>query len=181
MKVIAVTGSPEKTGYTNTLINAFCDSARQAGHEIVHYDVNAMYLRGCQSCKACKKADLTYCVIKDDLRPYWQDLQQAGALIVGAPNYASNVCGPMITYMNRHYCLIGEDLQVRHPLPIKLIGVFSQGRPDASTYRDVYTWYLSDFERRGMTLIDLLIHTGYEPLTPDHPLMQRACELGKIL
>ena len=89
-----------------------------------------MHLRGCQNCRACKKADLGYCVIQDDLRPYWDDLKDAGALILGAPNYASNVCGPMITYMNRHYCLIGEDLMVRHPLDIKLIAIFSQGLPD---------------------------------------------------
>ncbi len=181
MKVIAVTGSPEQNGYTNTLVNTFLEGAKEAGHETIRYDVNAMRLLGCQSCKACKRADLRYCVVKDDLRPYWDDLKDAGALIVSAPNYASSVCGPMVTFMNRHYCLIGEDLKVRHPLNTKLIGVFSQGRPDRTAYEDTYAWYLADFERRGMTLLDTLIHTGYEELTPSHPLMKRAYELGKTL
>ena len=90
-----------------------------------------MRVRGCQGCRACKQKGID-CVVKDDLTPYWEDLHTCDALLVSSPNYASTVTGPMITYMNRHYCLLDENWQPRIKPGIKLIGVFAQGAQGCS-------------------------------------------------
>ena len=129
MKVLAVIGSPHFDGPGARLTMQAVRGAKDAGHEVTVYRVNEMDIRGCQGCNACKNASID-CVLKDDLAPYWKALHEADALIVSAPNYAANVCGPMITYMNRHYCLLDRDWRPRIHPGIRLIGIFTQGDAD---------------------------------------------------
>lgn len=180
MQVIAVLGSPHQEGPSSTLAREVLRGAQDAGHEVVVYEINEMHVRGCQGCRTCKE-DNVDCIVEDDLQPYWAELHSAGALVVSAPNYASQVCGPMITYMNRHYCLLDKDWKVRIHPGIKLVGVFSQGRPDPEAYLPVYNWYLGDFQNRDMELVDTIVHTRALSFEPGSPLMERAYRVGRSL
>jgi multimeric flavodoxin WrbA len=180
MKVVGVLGSPRPHGFSSTLAREVLRGAADAGHQVVIYEINKMTVRGCQGCRHCKENDVD-CIMQDDLKPYWTDLHESGALLVSSPNYASQVCGPMITFMNRHYCLLDKAWNVRVHPGIKLIGVFSQGNANPETYRAQYNWYLGDFQNRDMALVDTLIHTGRRPLSPECELMRRAYHIGANL
>jgi multimeric flavodoxin WrbA len=180
MRVVAVLGSPREESFSSTLAREVLRGAADAGHKVTIYKVNKMDVKGCQGCRACKDHNVD-CILQDDLQPYWKDLHESGALVVSSPNYASQVCGPMITYMNRHYCLLDADWKVRVHAGIKLVGVFSQGNGNPETYRAQYEWYLGDFQNRDMVLVDTLIHTSRQALTADHELMCRAYSVGKNL
>lgn len=180
MKVVAIYGSPHEDGPSAVLAREVVRGAKDAGHEVVEYFINKMNLQGCQACGTCKK-DKVDCILQDDLQPYWKELHECGALIVSAPNYCSQVCGPMITYMNRHYCLITADGVRVHP-GIKLIGVFSQGageRYDAA--EAAYDWFLGDFQNRDMVLHAKIVHTGNMTLESGTGTMKQAYEAGKSL
>ena len=180
MKVVAVLGSPREDSFSSALAREVLRGALDAGHEVVTYEINKMNVRGCQGCRYCKEHN-TDCIVPDDLEPYWKDLLTSGALVVSSPNYASQVCGPMITFMNRHYCLLDKDWKVRVHPGIKVVGVFSQGNGNPEAYLTQYNWYLGDFQNRDMVLVDTLIHAGRHPLTPDGELMRRAYHTGKNL
>ncbi len=175
MLVLAVKGSPREKGKTNELIDEMIKGAKAAGHEVKVYNVGNLALQGCQSCYACKET-VTDCVIDDELRQYFHDLHDAGALIVGAPNYASGVCGQMVSFMNRHYCLVDEPRNVHVPAGIKVVGIFSQGQADREMYMEMYKWFMSDFQRRHMELLDIIVAAGREPLTDGE--LKKAYELG---
>lgn len=180
MNVIAIKGSPRRQGDTNVLIDEIIRGARDAGHSVTEYVLQSMNLKGCQACYACKVPGTPGCdcVLPDDLRPYWKQLHEADALILGAPIYAGSICGPMISYMNRHYCLLDEKRNVRVKPGIRVIGVFAQGQSDPDQYLDRIDWYLSDFERRNMVVRDKIIKTGRAPVAGDVELMRRAYEDG---
>lgn len=180
MKVIAIKGSPRRTGDSNVLIDEILRGAKDAGHTVSEYFLQGMELKGCQACYACKQPDTPGCdcVISDGLKPYWAELHEADALILGAPIYAGSICGPMISYMNRHYCLLDKEWTVRIKPGIRVIGVFAQGQSDPDAYLDRIDWFLSDFERRNMIVRDKIIKTGREPVKNDAALMQRAYEDG---
>lgn len=182
MKVIVVTGSPRKESISTRIARRIAQGAQENGHEIVYYDINNLNVRGCQSCYVCKNTG-SDCVLKDDLLPYWKDLHECGALIVAAPNYASNVCGPMLTYMNRHYCLLDKQWNTKlEPGKIKLIGVFAQGRADSYDVAEKnYDWYLGDFLNRKMVLVEKIVATSTTDMTEDGAMLQHAYELGKAL
>jgi len=182
MKIIAVKGSPRRKGDTNVLIDALLSGAKEAGHEVKEYFLQDMNLKGCQACYACKQPGPGgNCVLRDDLLPYWDDLMEADALVLGAPIYAGSICGPMISYMNRHYCLLDKDWNVRVKPGIQVVGVFGQGVADPAEYRDRIDWFLSDFERRNMVVVDRIIKTGRTPAAEDEALLRRAYETGLYL
>lgn len=180
MKVIAVLGSPNEHGFSSTLAKEVLRGAGDAGHNVVIYEVNKMNLKGCQGCRYCKNNGVD-CIIHDDLDPYWKDLHECGALLVSSPNYCSQISGPMITYMNRHFCLIDKKEKPRIHPGIKLIGVFSQGSENKDLYKAQYNWFLGDFQNRDMVLTETLIHLNYQQLTPDCELMLRAYKTGYTL
>ena len=178
MKVVAMLGSPHVNGVSSTVARRLLEGARVAGHEVVVYELNAMNVRGCQGCRYCKDKGVD-CRLDDDLEPYWKDLHECGALVVSAPNYCSQVCGPMITFMNRHYCLIDRERKPRIHPGIKLVGVFSQGGPTVNeTSQRNYQWYLKDFQNRGMALVDMLVAIGGMSLDDDSPMMEKAYAVG---
>ncbi|MDF1513125.1 MAG: flavodoxin family protein [Anaerolineae bacterium] len=180
MKVVAVLGSPREDGFSSTLVREVLRGATDAGHYVTIYQINKMDVKGCQACRYCKENNVD-CIVQDDLKRYWKDLHESGALVVSSPNYASQVCGPMITFMNRHYCLLDKDWKVRVHSGIKLVGVFSQGKNNSEAYLAQYNWYLGDFQNRDMVLVDTLIHTSRQPLTPECELMHRAYNIGRNL
>ena len=177
MLVLAVKGSPRANGKTSRFIDEFLRGAKEAGHETKVYNVGNMAIKGCQSCYACKER-ITDCVIEDELRDYFASLHQAGALIVGAPNYASGVCGQMVSFMNRHYCVIDEARNVHIPSGIKVVGVFAQGQKDREKYMENYRSFMSDFERRNMQLIDIIVTTSGDN---EEEFLTKAYEMGRNL
>ena len=180
MKVVAVFGSPHENSASARIARKVLEGAKAAGHEIVEYHLNVMNLRGCQACGVCKREKVD-CIQPDDLKPYWQDLHECGALVLAAPNYCSQVCGPMITYMNRHYCLITAEGVRVHP-GIKLVGVFSQGAKERyESAEKAYDWFLHDFQNRDMVLHAKIVHTGADPLDADSHILRQAYEAGNTL
>ena len=180
MNVLAVTGSPRPESFSASLTEEFLRGARDAGHQTKLYRLNDLSFKGCQACGACKR-EPTDCVYEDDLRPYWHDLHEADALALSAPIYAGNVCGPMISFMNRHYCLLDADWNVRLHPGVRLFGFFSQGREDTSAYLNKYREYLADFENRKMVLEDILIVSARGGAENLAVVKKKAYQLGNSL
>ena len=180
MKVVCVLASPHPGSNSSKIALQVAQAAKDNGNEVVTYHLNDMNFKGCQACRYCKEND-SYCIVEDDLMPYWKDLDEAGALIIAIPNYAGHPTGPSITFMNRHYCLIDADHKPRIHPGIKVVGVFSQGNGNTETYEEAYKWYLADFERREMELVDTIIHSAREELDEASETMRRAYAAGKQL
>lgn len=181
MKVVAVIGSPRENGASVKVVNQMITGAKEAGHEVVVYDVNKMNIHGCMACGYCR-ANNADCIQNDDMKQYFDDLHSCGALIVSAPNYYAQVAGPMITFMNRHYCMTTADKKTRLTPGIKLVGVFSQGAPEKfGKYDETYKWYLSTFLAKEMKLEGMFVIGGDSDLSPEGKIMTDAYETGKNL
>ena len=64
MKIVILQGSPNKAGSTSILTEAFTEGAREAGHEVVRFDLADLSIRPCTGCVACGYEGP--CVQKDD-------------------------------------------------------------------------------------------------------------------
>ncbi len=181
MKVIAVLGSPRTKGISAKVTNRILDGAVDAGHEVLVYEIDRIKVQGCCGCGYCKRKN-SDCCIRDDLKGYWRNLHKAGALIVSAPNYFSQVCGPMLTFMNRHYCLTNKDHTSRLQNDVKLVGVFSQGMPKPYEAAEKnYRWYLECLSAQSMQIIDSLTCSAGMPPEEMQALLDKAYEIGKNL
>lgn len=149
MKIIAVKGSARDTGISNVLIDELIRGAEKAGHEVKVYNVGNMKLFGCHGCEVCRKTG-SFCIRDDELKPYWSDLAEAGALILGAPIYMGQPDGQMMSFMNRHYCLKNADRSLKLTDGKKLVTVYSQGAPqDYSKYLSAQKNYINVFTGNG--------------------------------
>jgi multimeric flavodoxin WrbA len=102
MKIIAINGSPRKTGNTATLLQKAMDGAtsQKAETELIH--LYSLRYCGCVSCFSCKKKGGPYvCAIQDDLTPILERLKTADSIIFGSPIYFMTISSGMSSFLER--------------------------------------------------------------------------------
>ena len=92
-KIVAVNAGPRKGWNTDTLITKAEEGARSAGAEIERFDLFRLErYTGCISCFGCKKEKFKgRCICKDGLTPVLDAIREADGLIIGSPNYLSDM------------------------------------------------------------------------------------------
>lgn len=103
-KVIAINGSPRKSGNTSILLKKVLEGARSQGAEIELINLIDLKYQGCISCFACKRKGTEYigkCAIKDDLAPVLEKAMEADAIVLGSPIYVGDVTGMMRLFIER--------------------------------------------------------------------------------
>lgn len=104
MKVLAFNGSPRKSWNTATLLKHALEGAASQGAEteLIHlYDLS---YKGCISCFSCKlKEGKSYgkCAVNDDLKPIFQKIEEADAIIIGSPIYFGMTTGETRSFLER--------------------------------------------------------------------------------
>ncbi len=180
MKITAVLGSGREDSRSNRVARQVIAGARSAGHEVKIYELGGVPLIGCEGCGRCRR-DQTDCVLQDVLTPYWQDLRESEVLIAAAPNYNSQPCGTMITFLNRHYCLLTADKRPRLDHDVRLISIFAQGAENKKLYESNYRWYTGCFATKRIVDTDMLVIGGDTDLSEDGSAMKGAFQLGAKL
>lgn len=180
MKLVAVLGSARNNSVSNKIARKVIEGAEAKSFQTAVYHVNDMSIKGCRGCGACRKNG-TDCIIQDDMQQYYKELRECDVLLVASPNYYSQITGPMITFLNRHYCMTGADANSRLGSGKKIVGIFAQGAPqEMKRYEENYDWYLSCFQRH-MELAGKIVAGGNSDLSAGGKIMTEAYELGKTL
>ena len=148
MKIVAVNGSPRKGWNTDMLIDEAIKGAESKGAEVQKFDLYKLEkFTGCISCFGCKrKAHEGECVVKDGLKPVLDAIKEAEALIMGAPNYFSDLCAefklfyerlvfPYLTYNKENVCCN------KRKIPVLLI--MTSNAPDTA-YAGLLDHYRND-------------------------------------
>lgn len=103
-KIIAINGSPRKTGNTAILLQKVFEGAASKGAqtEIINlYDLN---YKGCISCFSCKLKNEKHwgkCAMKDELSPVLNKVMESDAVVLGAPIYFGDITGEMRSFLER--------------------------------------------------------------------------------
>jgi len=92
-KIIAINASPRTTWNTATLVREAARGAENAGAEVEVIDLYKLEkFTGCISCFGCKLApNQGKCIYRDGLHPVLEKIRQADGLILGTPNYLSDI------------------------------------------------------------------------------------------
>lgn len=128
MKIIAVNAGPRKGWNTDTLINEAARGAESTGAEVEKFDLFRLErYTGCISCFGCKKERFKgHCVRRDGLTPVLDAIREADGLIIGSPNYLSDLTASFHALYER---LIFQNLTYNketpccndRPIPVLLI------------------------------------------------------------
>lgn len=105
MKIIALNGSPRRTGNTATLLHKALEGAAAAGADTECIDLYTLKYKGCISCFSCKRKDKEHgiCAVKDDLAPVLEKVKQADAVLFGSPIYFMNLTSGLQAFLERFF------------------------------------------------------------------------------
>ena len=92
-RIVVVNAGPRKGWNTDTLLTEAAKGAEEAGAEIQRFDLYKLEkFTGCISCFGCKKEkNKGHCVVHDGLTPVLDAIREADGLIIGSPNYLSDL------------------------------------------------------------------------------------------
>jgi len=150
-KIVVVNAGPRKGWNTDTLLTEAAKGAESAGAEIVRFDLFRLErYTGCISCFGCKKEKFKgHCICKDGLAPVLDAIREADGLIIGSPNYLSELTASFRALYER---LIFQNLTYNletpccneHPIPVLFI--MTSGAPD-TMYLDMVHNYQQTLSR----------------------------------
>ena len=151
MKIIAVNAGPRVGWNTDTLINEAIKGAESAGASVEKFDLFRLErYTGCISCFGCKKDKFKgQCICRDGLKPVLDAIRSADGLIIGSPNYLSELTASFRALYER---LIFQNLTYNkdtpccneHPIPVLLI--MTSNAPD-TYFTDMMENYRQTFCR----------------------------------
>lgn len=136
-KVVIVNAGPRKGWNTDSLLREAARGAEENGAEIVRFDLFSLErYTGCISCFGCKKEKFKgHCMCKDGLTPVLDAIREADGLIIGSPNYLSNMTASFRALYER---LVFQNLTYNrenpccneHKIPVLLI--MTSNAPDTA-------------------------------------------------
>ena len=150
-KIIAVNAGPRKGWNTDTLITEAARGAESVGAAVERFDLFRLErYTGCISCFGCKKEKFKgHCVCRDGLTPVLDAIRQADGLIIGSPNYLSELTASFRALYER---LIFQNLtyQAEAPCcnerPIPVLLIMTSNAPD-TLYLDLLRGYQQTLSR----------------------------------
>lgn len=127
-RIIAVNAGPRNGWNTDTLIEEAAKGAESVGAQVERFDLFRLEkYTGCISCFGCKKEkNKGHCVCRDGLMPVLDAIRESDGLIIGSPNYLSELTASFRALYER---LIFQNLTYNmetpcyneHPIPVLLI------------------------------------------------------------
>ena len=149
--IVVVNAGPRRGWNTDALITEAAKGAESAGAAIQRFDLFRLEkYTGCISCFGCKREkNRGRCVCRDGLTPALDAIRASDGLIIGSPNYLSELTASFRALYER---LIFQNLTYNletpccnaHPVPALLI--MTSNAPD-TLYADMMRGYQQTFER----------------------------------
>ena len=150
-KIIAVNAGPRKGWNTDTLVKEAAKGAESQGAVIEFFDLYKLEkYTGCISCFGCKKnKNKGHCVVKDGLTPVLDAIREADGLIIGSPNYLSNLTASFRALYER---LVFQNLTYNRETPscnerqIPVLLIMTSNAKDGM-YKDLISSYQQSLSR----------------------------------
>lgn len=100
MKLLIINGSPRKKGLISQMLRIFHKQAINSGIEVSDVYANDLQIKPCMGCMACRSKQ--HCVLpEDDAQRVLTLIQQADAIVIGAPCYWGNIPGQLKLLFDR--------------------------------------------------------------------------------
>ena len=100
MNILIISGSPRKRGLVSQMLDIMREEAEQRGDSVQTVFTNDLNIKPCIGCMACRSKEK--CVLgEDDSQRVLKMLQNADAIIMGAPCYWGNIPGQMKLLFDR--------------------------------------------------------------------------------
>ncbi|MFB3896817.1 MAG: flavodoxin family protein [bacterium] len=147
MKIVAILGSPRKSGNSARVAERFCETAKNLGAEIQTFMLNQLMYRGCQACYACKTKSDT-CIVVDDLTLVLEAVRKADVVVLATPTYYGDISGQLKLFIDRTFSYLTPEFRTSSNkcrlAPGKtMVFIQTQGNSDSKVFAEVFPRYTS--------------------------------------
>ena len=156
-KIVVVNAGPRTGWNTDTLLKEAARGAESEGAEILRFDLFRLErYTGCISCFGCKKEKFKgHCICRDALTPVLDAIRESDGLIIGSPNYLSEMTASFralyerLIFQNLTYTMEAPCCNER-PIPVLLF--MTSNAPDTGylsllqNYQQVLTNFVGPTE-----------------------------------
>ena len=116
MNILIINGSPRKKGLISQMLSIMQEEAETRGDTVEMVYTNDLTVKPCTGCMSCRTKER--CVLaEDDSQRVLKMMQQADAIIMGAPCYWGNIPGQMKLMFDRQVYGMMRDTN-RFPEPL---------------------------------------------------------------
>jgi multimeric flavodoxin WrbA len=99
VRVLGISSSPRKKGFTSLLLDSALDGARAEGGLTDKVILNDLNFKPCQECGGCDKTG--ECVLNDDMTALYEKLSAADIFIVASPIYFGTITAQLKMMIDR--------------------------------------------------------------------------------
>jgi multimeric flavodoxin WrbA len=137
MTIVGVSGSPIEGGNTDRLVQALLD---QSGHKHTFVNLSSLDFVPCRGCAhLCAKSNI--CPLEDGLRPYFEPMLEADALVLASPVHAGTITAWMYSFLSRIWCFHHrKNLLEDKPLLLVATALFHQKEHGADVRSQPFVW-----------------------------------------
>ncbi len=104
MKIAVLNGSPRMEN-TAAMVEAFCEGAKAAGHEVEVLHVGRMKINGCLGCEYCHGKGEGKCIQKDDMEKVMPAYLESDMVVFASPIYYFTMTAQLQAAIQRVYCI----------------------------------------------------------------------------
>ncbi len=157
MRLLFLSGSPQKKGNTARLLAHLSDLAKGAeisGLKTKQISLAGLRIKPCRSCRKCMQKGS--CVLKDDFNSIARKMLRSDVIIIGSPVYFHDVSGVLKNFLDRTYSLWHEkQLRAKRFIPVAVAAESGEER----TLDTLQIWA----QAHEMKIIHGVSGHGYKP------------------
>jgi len=122
MTIVGICGSPIVDGNTDRMVKALLE---RSGRDHLFLNLSTLDYVPCRACAhLCASTNL--CPLDDDLKPYFEPIRDAEALVIGTPVHHGDVSGWMYSFMTRLWCFSHvKRVLLGKPVVLVAVGCFA--------------------------------------------------------
>lgn len=178
-KIVVLNGSPRPNGNTSALVESFAKGAREAGHEVLRFDIQGMNIGGCLGCCKGGQDKNSPCVQKDDMLKIYPDYADADIVVLASPLYYWTISGQLKIAFDRLFAIAECDPGYANPKKDCVLLMAAEG----NGYEETIYWYERlmghlGWTDRGKVLCGGVFNIGD---IEGNPKLEEAYNLGKSL
>ena len=178
---MVVIGSPRKKGNSATLAKRVVDGAREAGAKVEIFFLQAMDIRACTACDACRKKLKKDCIIQDDMKGLYPKMKAADGIVIASPIYWFTVSAQTKLFMDRWYALGGDDGYALAGKKFGILLAYADADPFTSGAVSALRTFQDAFNYIGAEVVGTVYGSAWKAgeIKKNKALMDAAYELGK--
>ena len=159
MNIVVLSGSPRKGANTDTMVEAFAETAREGGHTVDVVRVASKKIAGCLGCQHCFTHEGT-CVQKDDMADVIESLKGADMVVFASPIYWFDITAQEKAAIDRLYAFGATGFPFTKTA--LLLDSHSEGVYDAAIAMYKSTCAYCKWEDAGLFLdtVEILVQDG---------------------